>query len=491
MKLRTNPELITVALLSALGASPLSACGGSARIDGTSSGAVNAGGAAATAGGAAGTGHSGSAGVDNDPGGAPNAAGVGGGGAGMGGDGEGGGPINRFPCTNPADFDNGTIYCDGFDHHAGSRVCAAGCRTDSDCGVHGACVCEGAAPMTTGLCVAADCASDSACQPGFLCRSYFQSGCMHGGVRYTCQSPLDECGPDTDCEPGSQCRFDDVVQYFRCIASPACGTGRPFLVEGTQRLAPATARADWQHTEPLTSRAELDLDPALRARLARAWTHVALLEHASIAAFGRFTLQLLSLGAPAELIEGATAAIADETRHATTCFALASGYAGTAVGPGPLAVEGSLDATSLQSIVLDTIREGCIGETLAAVEAREAAEHARTPELQRILATISEDETRHAALAFRFVQWALATGSASLKAAIRAEFAALGREVWDTLTPPGPFDQALLEHGIVPDSLRQAIRRVTIRDVILPCAEALQRDRPARFARAEPSHTLP
>jgi len=58
------------------------------------------------------------------------------------------------------------------------------------------------------------------------------------------------------------------------------------------------------------------------------------LEHASIAAFARFSLQLLSLGAPAGLIDDCTRALGDETAHARLCFQLASAYAGRAIGSG-------------------------------------------------------------------------------------------------------------------------------------------------------------
>ncbi len=54
------------------------------------------------------------------------------------------------------------------------------------------------------------------------------------------------------------------------------------------------------------------------ARQARQWTETARLEHASIAAFARFVLQLMALGAPAELVAAdVLATIAtDEARHA-------------------------------------------------------------------------------------------------------------------------------------------------------------------------------
>jgi len=197
------------------------------------------------------------------------------------------------------------------------------------------------------------------------------------------------------------------------------------------------------------------------------------MEHASIAAFARFALQLMSLGAPPELIERATSAMADETKHAKACFAVASAYAGEPVGPGVLAVERSLDEMSFVEIVVNTIREGCVGETVAAVEACEAAEHASDPTVRALLRTISEDEMRHAELAYEFVKWALATGDAAVRAAVEHEFAALAR---DSEASPESLDEQereLLACGVLPAPLRSAVRAAAISDVILPCARAL------------------
>ena len=65
--------------------------------------------------------------------------------------------------------------------------------------------------------------------------------------------------------------------------------GRPFLVEGQARLAPRAARAD---SRALSLHPRLEqLDAAPCAELAEEWTRIALMEHASIAAFARISLQ--------------------------------------------------------------------------------------------------------------------------------------------------------------------------------------------------------
>src|SRR5262249_38820263 len=156
-----------------------------------------------------------------------------------------------------------------------------------------------------------------------------------------------------------------IQNGWRVCAPATCAEGRPFLVGAEARVAETGCRSDWMATGPSPNAARLTA--AERAELATAWTEVALMEHASIAAFARFTMHLLAVGAPASLVERSNAALADETLHAKLAFAIASAYAGRAIGPGPLDIVGALSQSSFRDILVTTIREGCIGETIAAV----------------------------------------------------------------------------------------------------------------------------
>jgi hypothetical protein len=231
------------------------------------------------------------------------------------------------------------------------------------------------------------------------------------------------------------------------------------------------------------------LDAAARTALAAHWTRTAQMEHASIAAFARFTLQLLGLGAPAELLAASIDAQSDELRHARRCFGVASRYAGTELGPGELDVEGSFTETSLVEVAILALREGCVGETVAAVEAAEAAAHAADPEIRELLRAIGEDETRHAELAFRFVCWVveqLVPGSfqaALLAAEMRQCCSCVDHGILAT------GDDWMLRHGVLPAARRVLLRAQVIEHVVKPCLEALERrlsrsrapkDRPAR-----------
>jgi hypothetical protein len=178
------------------------------------------------------------------------------------------------------------------------------------------------------------------------------------------------------------------------------------LIQREARVAELVPSEAWlTKATPTPSLAHLSASE--RERCAATWGRMALLEHASIAAFARFTLQLLSLGAPPALVEQSTQALADETAHARLCFTMTSAYAGRAVGPGPLDIAGSLEPTSLGEIVDLVLAEGCFGETGAALEALEAAQMAQDPLVREAYERIARDEQRHAELAFCFVRWVL------------------------------------------------------------------------------------
>lgn len=241
---------------------------------------------------------------------------------------------------------------------------------------------------------------------------------------YACQHPNDACHSNADCARDSYCDADSRVRECAPILPAPCG--RPFLVSGRATTSAAVASRAWV-------RAPLDpvllLDSRTRRRLAEHWLANALSEHASVAAFGRFTLQLLELGAPASLVRASSQAMADEIAHAEACFALASRYGDAPVGPGPLPLGAALERNSLLEVTLDAFHEGCVGETIAALEAAEAYEHATDPDVRAALHRIRQDELAHATLAWRFVAWAIARGGRDIARRLELEVEALAARV--------------------------------------------------------------
>lgn len=142
------------------------------------------------------------------------------------------------------------------------------------------------------------------------------------------------------------------------------------------------------------------------ARAAHLWREAGLAEHASIASFSCFLLQMLSLGAPPGLLQRGARAISDEITHALLCFRVAQRIDGERIGPGPLNVEGSGEVDR-QAILEAAISEGCVAETVSAHLAASALPAARHPSAIKALRRIHVDEGTHAELAWDFVEWML------------------------------------------------------------------------------------
>ncbi len=267
---------------------------------------------------------------------------------------------------------------------------------------------------------------------------------------------------------------DATLKDDRCcytvVYTPIC-EGRPYLVDAAARTADAVrgrSVAGAYRIDAPSPRVDT-LDPAARAELAAQWTRDGLFEHASVASFGRFAMELLALGAPAELIEEAHRAALDEMHHARLCFALASAYAGEPIAPGPFPFDGRVEVSSdLAAVAARAVAEGCIGETLAASIAAEQLALAVDPSVRAALSTIVADEARHAELAWRFVAWALRTGGSAVLEAVTEAFGVAPR-----LEAPARFEIALASHGRLDGvQLEQAASRA-FDEVVRPAARAL------------------
>ncbi|WP_437281960.1 ferritin-like domain-containing protein [Sorangium sp. So ce375] len=250
--------------------------------------------------------------------------------------------------------------------------------------------------------------------------------------------------------------------------------GRPFLVDEAARTAPfvrARGSAGWGAEEAMTPRID-HLTTDLRESLAAAWARDALFEHASVASFGRFALELLAAGAPADLVEEAHRAALDEARHARLCFALASAYAGEAIAPGAFPFDGRVEVEAdLASIAARAAKEGCIGETIAAVVAAEELGAAEDPAVRSALAIIAADEARHAELAWGTVAWAIRAGGERVRAAVEEVFAGLGRaELGGDDSEGGAL---LAAHGRFGAAARGEAAARAIEEIVRPAARLL------------------
>jgi hypothetical protein len=159
------------------------------------------------------------------------------------------------------------------------------------------------------------------------------------------------------------------------------------------------------------------------------FAEVAALEESAIEAFRLIVDELVTFGAPQDLERAAHRAAQDEVRHAEVTARLARRYGVEPIHP-------QIEEKPLRPLfefALDNVVEGCVRETYGAACARYQARAALDSEIGASLATISEDETRHAELSWQIHEWAsaqLAGGERrALHAAAVEAIAELRREV--------------------------------------------------------------
>jgi len=227
------------------------------------------------------------------------------------------------------------------------------------------------------------------------------------------------------------------------------------------------------------------LTPGLRQQLAHLWAESALFEHASVGSFAKFSLHLLHLGASADLLHACHQAALDEIKHARLCFALASFYGEQTLGPGPLQLPlDVLGSLAVADIVEAAIREGCVGETLASLEAQEAYRGAREPRVRDALAIITEDEAQHAELAWKFLVWILPRADSNVRQRAVATFAdELQKKIALAANPSSDnaaWPDELMWNGRLSPATQQHVYARGVSEVVLPAARQLLPELSAR-----------
>ncbi|WP_163992114.1 hypothetical protein [Pyxidicoccus caerfyrddinensis] len=162
-------------------------------------------------------------------------------------------------------------------------------------------------------------------------------------------------------------------------------------------IAPGGCRSDGRHPEGLLAgRVES------RSALGALFAEMAWLEAASVPAFLRLAEELKAHGAPEALIRAARRSAGDEVRHQRAMEALARHH-GASVSAAEVA---PFSARSLEAMVTENAREGCVREMYGAVVVGWQARTAGDARVREELGRIAEDELRHAELAWAVDAWA-------------------------------------------------------------------------------------
>ena len=205
-------------------------------------------------------------------------------------------------------------------------------------------------------------------------------------------------------------------------------SGRPVPEFADFDSAKASGLPGWQRTRRVSKSSLEDRPRAeIADELALQWLHDGHDEHASVAAFARTILELIAVGAPADLLTSHQRAMADEIEHAQACYQLAARFGVDQAGPAALPLL-MPRAGGLTSVALAALHEACIGETIAALRAKRQLQHCEDPSTRKALQRIAHDEAKHAALGWQTLRWALANGDEQLVASLRNEIAQLQQQ---------------------------------------------------------------
>ena len=300
-----------------------------------------------------------------------------------------------------------------------------------------------------------------------------------------CSSRDEECGGSICTSPYEYCAaWPCDVSSAGCEESYSysclpCGAiaGRPYVVDGLPRLPKAVASDRGKAVAPpLNGR----IPNSVLSAAGHHWAVAGGAEWASVASFSKHSLELLANGAPAHLISGMHTAALEEVGHAEAAYALATSYLGVAVGPSALDTRDSGEVRSLPDVAVSTAREGCVAETVAAIEAQLTLAACIAPAACAALAVVANDEASHAALAWRELEWAIGRQpslATTLKGVLSAAAAALLAKSGASRAAAGDDGEvdaaALAAHGVPSAQLRARAGELAATLVIRPGAEAL------------------
>ncbi len=259
-----------------------------------------------------------------------------------------------------------------------------------------------------------------------------------------------------------------------CYEQEFYAIGRPLRTLSNEAvLADSAPSHAWRSGAPHDWASRVPDD--VRGTLAARWLSRASGEHASVAEFARLANALVALGAPSSLVRGAHAAALDEVRHAADAYALASALLGSPTGPAPLSLSRSRPAPRTRAeLVAHTLLDGCLGETLASVEARAQAERTTLPSLKEVFQRVAAEEADHAVLAFGMVSWAIATASPAerreIGSALREVVALSERLEQEPAGAQAPSDEPtdLAPYGELTVAERAREHALAARELLLP-----------------------
>ena len=191
--------------------------------------------------------------------------------------------------------------------------------------------------------------------------------------------------------------------------------GRPLIFNGIAQTASVSFGKTWSKG-PLAKSHQLTFEQ--RQILSNFWLRTAQMEHASVASFHQFALDLIRFGAPPDLLIRTNKAILDEISHAKAAFAITEGFLNQAISPGDFQMK-IQPATNLAEFAKKVALEAAINETIAVILATVQRAKCTDYAINKFLTKIIREEAEHAELAWDTLRWLIQKGCSDVVDSLR------------------------------------------------------------------------
>ena len=355
------------------------------------------------------------------------------------------------------------------------------CDTDANCPNNQQCFC-GFDQFPGSRCIAAECQDSTECEIGGCGVSVFEDGCSRV-ESLACYTANDACRGGDECtETGLNA----------CYATPDgwscsdfnCAVGRPLTNGTSYQMAPLSSGDGWTNDDLTINCAYLSKEEI--ATVISHWENVTQLEHSSIASFSRFSLQMMAMGAPADILLAIQKATSDEIRHTQRAADILSGLIGSKVTLGAFPIKGLSIESSREALISNLIKEACFAETLGVAELTAALKWCDHPEISAHLSEVLEEETEHAHLAWKALKWLVESAPIQeqdqLNVLVQTTFAevsqAFGLTYSESLISERSSSAMVQANincfGVLTEHQTQQVRAEAFKSVIMPALKAAQ-----------------
>jgi len=205
----------------------------------------------------------------------------------------------------------------------------------------------------------------------------------------------------------------------------------------------------------------------------KAWAFRHWVEHDAALRYARLASDLDAIGTPKALVDLALEAASDERRHAGFCAEQAARYDHALRDVPSAPVEIRPAKLSERKRTLYEVAAVALAETESIVMLLALREHVKGRAMRNLLKRFATDEVTHA----RFAWAVLESQRTRMDLSFLARWIPwmLRTTVGDSFAPPkkGTEDPTLVEHGVLPYTLRRKVFIDTIVDVVIPGLEKL------------------